>query len=75
MQATIKEVSDLAAKYGREIDFGLRIHMVVRPTEQEARDYTKRLVSKLNDQEAFAIRAKHQDAVSYGVFRQDELRK
>ena len=75
MQATIKEVSDLAAKYGREIDFGLRIHMVVRPTEQESRDYTKRLVSKLNDQEAFAIRAKHQDSVSYGVFRQDELRK
>lgn len=75
MRNTIAEVSALAAKHNRQIDFGLRIHMVVRPTEFEARTYAKRLVSKLNDAEAYAIRAKHQDAVSYGVFRQDELRK
>jgi alkanesulfonate monooxygenase len=75
MQQTIEEVSALAAKYGRVIDFGLRIHVIVRPTEQEARAYAKRLVSKLDDAEGLAKRAKHQDAASYGVFRQDELRK
>ena len=72
---TIKEVSDMAAKYGRVIDFGLRIHTIVRETEQEARLYAQRLLSKLDDQEALAIRARHQDAASYGVYRQDELRK
>ncbi len=75
MQATIEEVSAMAAKHGRVIDFGLRIHMIVRPTEQEARAYSRKLLEKLDEKEAFNIRAKHQDAASYGVFRQDELRK
>lgn len=75
MRQTIEEVSEMAAKHGRVIDFGLRIHMVVRETEHEARQYAKRLVSHLNDSDAAAQRARHQDAVSYGVFRQDELRK
>lgn len=75
MRQTIEEVSEMAARHGRVIDFGLRIHMIVRETEQEARQYAKRLVSHLNDGEAAAQRARHQDAVSYGVFRQDELRK
>ena len=75
MRETIQEVSALAAQYGRAIDFGLRIHMIVRPTEKDARAYAKKLVSKLDDTEAGAIRARHQDAASYGVYRQDELRK
>jgi alkanesulfonate monooxygenase len=75
MRQTIEEVSEMAYKQGRLIDFGLRIHMIVRETEQEAIQYSKKLVSKLNDQEAFNLRAKHQDAASYGVSRQDELRK
>lgn len=75
MRETMEDVSKRAEKYGRTLDFGLRIHMIVRETEKEARDYAKLLVSKLNDTEAYAQRAKHQDSVSYGVFRQDELRK
>ena len=75
MRETIEEVSALAASYGRVIDFGLRIHMIVRPTEKEARDYSKKLLTKLDEQNARALRDRHQDAVSYGVFRQDELRK
>jgi alkanesulfonate monooxygenase len=75
MKETIEEVSAMAAKHGRVIDFGLRIHMIVRPTELEARNYAKRLMSKLNDEEGLNMRAKHQDAASYGVYRQDELRK
>lgn len=75
MRDTIEEVSALAAKHGRVIDFGLRIHMIVRETEAEARSYAQKLLSKLDDQEGLAIRARHQDATSYGVYRQDELRK
>ncbi len=75
MRETIKEVSALAAKYGRVIDFGLRIHTIVRETEDEAREYANRLISKLDDTDGYTIRSKHQDASSYGVFRQDELRK
>lgn len=75
MRDTIQEVAELAAKYGRVIDFGLRIHVIVRDTEEEAKAYAKRLVSKLDDEAGLAIRSKHQDAASYGVFRQDELRK
>ena len=75
MRETIEEVSALAAKHGRVIDFGLRIHMIVRPTEKEAREYSKRLLSKLDEKEGLNMRSKHQDAASYGVFRQDELRK
>lgn len=75
MRDTIVEVSEMAARHGRVIDFGLRIHVIVRPTEQEAKAYAKKLVSKLDDEVGLNIRAKHQDAASYGVFRQDELRK
>lgn len=75
MADTIQEVSALAARHGREIDFGLRIHSIVRETDAEARKYAQRLISKLDEQQAFSKRAKHQDAHSLGVFRQDELRK
>lgn len=75
MAETIHEVSSLASQHGRRIDFGLRIHVVARETEQEARDYARRLASKILDEKAFADRSQHQDAHSYGVFRQDELRK
>jgi len=75
MKDTIAEVSELAAKYGRVIDFGLRIHVIVRETEQEARAYAGKLVSKLNDADGLAQRSRHQDATSYGVYRQDKLRE
>lgn len=75
MRKTIEDVSERAYKYGRVIDFGLRIHMIVRETETEARAWARRLVSKLSETEAVMQRARHQDSVSYGVFRQDELRK
>ncbi len=72
---TIQDMSARAAAYGRKIDFGLRIHVVVRDTEKEARDYARKLVSKLNEQKAFEIRSRGEDSRSLGVLRQDELRK
>lgn len=72
---TVKDLSKRAAVYGRTIDFGLRIHVVVRETEKEARAYAKKLVSKLDEQKALEIRSRGEDSRSLGVARQDALRK
>jgi alkanesulfonate monooxygenase len=72
---TIKDMSVRAAAYGRKIDFGLRIHVVVRETENEARAYARKLISRLNEKKAFEIRSRGEDSRSLGVVRQDELRK
>ncbi len=74
LAATMAEMSQRAAAYGRKIDFGLRIHVIVRETENEAREYAKRLISKLDPEKGAAIKARSQDSRSLGVTRQDELR-
>jgi alkanesulfonate monooxygenase len=73
--ATMQDVSARAAQYGRTIDFGMRIHVVVRETEAEARAYTRRLMSKFDAQQAEALKQRTQDANSLGVVRQNEMRK
>ena len=56
-----------AQAYGRAIDYGLRIHMIVRDTEAEARDYAEDLVSQLDDDVGRKIRERAQDAKNFGV--------
>jgi alkanesulfonate monooxygenase len=72
---TMRDMSRRAAEFGRVIDFGLRIHTIVRETEAEARAAAQRLVSKLDDQVGLEIKRRSQDAGSLGVARQDALRK
>jgi alkanesulfonate monooxygenase len=72
---TMLDMSQRAAAHGRTIDFGLRIHVIVRETEEEARAYTKTLMSKFDAQVAEQLKNRTQDAQSLGVLRQDELRK
>jgi alkanesulfonate monooxygenase len=74
LSATMHGMSALAAKHNRVIDYGLRIHMIVRETEAEARDAAKRLISKLDPSKGQAIKERSQDSKSAGVLRQDELR-
>lgn len=74
LSATMSEMSDLAAGYGRKIDFGLRIHVIVRETEAEARAAADRLISKLDAEKGEETKARAQDNQSAGVLRQDELR-
>jgi alkanesulfonate monooxygenase len=74
LSATMHGMSALAAKHGRTIDYGLRIHMIVRETEAEARTAAKRLISKLDLEKGKEIKARSMDAKSAGVLRQDELR-
>ena len=63
-----------AAKYNREVKFGLRVHVIVRETEKEARDYADSLISKLDIKMGTDIRNRAQDATSLGVVRQSQLR-
>lgn len=44
----MKDMSARAAQYGRKIDFGMRIHVIVRESEDEAKAYTKKLMSKFD---------------------------
>lgn len=74
LSATMEGMSALAAKHGRVIDYGLRIHMIVRETEAEAKAAAQRLISKLDLEKGKEIRARSMDAKSAGVLRQDELR-
>ena len=74
LAATMQSMSALAARHGRVIDFGLRIHIIVRETETAARAAAKRLISKLDLAKGREIRARSLDAQSAGVLRQDALR-
>jgi alkanesulfonate monooxygenase len=70
----MKDAHARAAKYGRTLDYGLRVHMIVRDTEAEAREYARELVSKLDDDKGREIRARALDATSLGVSLQSQNR-
>jgi alkanesulfonate monooxygenase len=72
---TMRSVATQAAAHDRKIDFGLRIHVIVRETESEARAAARKLVSKLDDSKGLEIKSRSQDAKSAGVQRQDALRE
>lgn len=72
---TVTEMSARAARFGRELGYGLRAHVIVRETEAEARAAAQRLVSKLDPETGEAIRNKSLDTQSAGVSRQNELRE
>ncbi len=72
--ATMLSLSQQAASYGRQIDFGFRSHVIVRETEKEARAAAERLISKLDLAKGQEIKNRSQDSQSAGVLRQDELR-
>lgn len=73
--ATMQDMSQRAAAYGRKIDFGMRLHVIVRETEEEARAYTKELMSKFDAEMGEKLKHRTQDSKSLGVLRQDEFRK
>ncbi|MEI8109762.1 MAG: LLM class flavin-dependent oxidoreductase [Chitinophagia bacterium] len=71
--ATMQDMSKRAAMENRLIDFGLRIHIIVRETEKEARDYARHIMSRF-DANTLNLKNRAQDAQSEGVKRQDVLR-
>ena len=70
----MRAVHARAAAHGRTLDYGLRVHVIVRDTEAEAREYARDLVSQLDDDIGRQIRARALDATSLGVALQAQLR-
>lgn len=70
----MKAVAERAAAHGRVLDYGLRVHMIVRDTEAEAKDYAEDLVSRLDDDIGRAIKGRAHDAISLGVAHQAAAR-
>jgi len=74
VEAVITDMRARAARHGRELRFGYRVHVVVRATEQEARAAAQRLVSRLDPEVGRRIRDLSLHATSTGQLRQGELR-
>ena len=71
----MQAVNMVAEKYGRTLDYGFRAHVIVRDTEQEARDYADYIVSKLDDEYGKMIRDRAHDSISLGVAHQQRARE
>ena len=74
LEGRMKAVNAVAERYGRTLDYGLRVHVIVRDTEAEAREYADYIVSKLDDDQGKAIRERALDAKSLGVSHQAKNR-
>ena len=75
VEAIIADLRQRAARRGRRLRFGYRVHVIVRETEGEARAAADRLLSRLDDAAGAAIRGRSLDSTSVGVRRQAELRE
>ena len=75
LRGLMDTMTNKAAKYNRTVKFGLRVHVIVRETEKEARNYAGQLISKLDLEKGTDIRNRAQDAASLGVSRQSKLRE
>ena len=75
LEARMRAVHERAAAHGRVLDYGLRVHMIVRDTEAEAREYAEHLVSKLDDELGQLIRNRALDSGSLGVSHQSRARE
>jgi len=75
LAARMRAVHAVAEKHDRVLDYGLRVHMIVRETEAEAREYARELVSKLDDAQGQVIRERALDAKSLGVSHQAKNRE
>ncbi len=71
----MRAVHAVAEEHGRILDYGLRVHMIVRETEAEAREYAEELVSKLDDEFGRLIRERALDKGSLGVAHQAKARE
>ena len=75
LQELMNNMTIKASEQERTVQYGLRVHVIVRETEQEAREYAKNLLSKLDLNLGKDIRNRAQDTASLGVARQAMLRE
>jgi alkanesulfonate monooxygenase len=72
--ALLDDMRARAAKVGRTLRFGYRVHVIVRESEAGARAAARKLLSRLDAETGDAIRNRSLDAASEGVRRQAEMR-
>ena len=65
-------VNEVAERYNRKLDYGLRVHVIVRDSESEAQEYADYIVSKLDDDYGRQIRERALDSTSLGVSHQSK---
>jgi len=75
IEQRMKDVNGIAERYERTLDYGLRVHLIVRDTEAEAKDYAEELVSQLDDEYGQLIRDRAHDSTSLGVSHQKRARE
>ena len=76
--AVAEKVADIrqrAAKHGRTLEFGIRLHVIVRETEDEAWRAAAELVSHLDEKTVAAAQKKFAQMDSVGQRRMAELNK
>jgi alkanesulfonate monooxygenase len=74
VEAVIDDMRARAARHGRELKFGYRVHVIVRATEAEAKAAARRLVSRLDAETGRRLRDQSLHVASTGQLRQGELR-
>ena len=70
----MKAVNAVAERYNRTLDYGLRVHVIVRDTEAEAKEYADYIMSELDDEHGRKIRERALDSKSLGVSHQAKNR-
>ena len=75
IEERMRAVHARAAANGRTLDYGLRVHMIVRDTETEAREYAEHLTAALDDEYGRVIRDRAHDSISLGVAHQARARE
>jgi alkanesulfonate monooxygenase len=71
--AKVADVRARAAKHGRTLQFGIRLHVIVRETEDEAWRAAAELVSQLDEKTVAAAQAKFAQMDSVGQRRMADL--
>ena len=68
IQAHMQKVGAAAgARFGRALDFGLRVHVIVRETETEALQASRDLMHLIDEESGEELKNRALDAKSYGV--------
>jgi alkanesulfonate monooxygenase len=73
--AKVADIRQRAARHGRTLEFGIRLHVIVRETEAEAWRAAGELVSQLDDSIISAAQAKFAAMDSVGQRRMAELNR
>jgi alkanesulfonate monooxygenase len=75
VKAIIADMRERAARHGRTLRFGYRVHVIVRATEAEAKEAAQRLVSQLDPETGERLQRHTLHPTSTGQFRQGEMRE